>query len=230
MPPRIHPDRRGPGLGGGWDLASVDVWLAEVGRRARRLRQRRDPRAGSTTCTSTGARPGRRLRPARPGRRPSGRPASASGSSSPTAGPRVLPRAAAWSSSSTPTAPPTRRRSPDVRMAWPGTDPLAFYRSPDRRGRPRPRRAPQPPRRHHRGRPAAQGRPPSATWTASARSRAPWPCEPPPWARSGSTGSCTRSSARAWTPGHIRRVTRPAGPNRGTVGAGCQRGSRRVVG
>ena len=29
-------------------------------------------------------------------------------------------------------------------------------------------------------------RPPSATWTASARSPAPWPCAPPPWARTGS--------------------------------------------
>ena len=84
-----------------------------------------------------------------------------------------------------------------------GRRPAGVLPPADRRGRPRARRAPRPPRRAHRRRPAAQARPPSATWTASARSPRRWPCAPRPWVRNGSTGSCTRSSPRASTPGDL---------------------------
>ena len=113
--------------------------------------------------------------------------------------PPLLRAATAWSSSSAPTARATRSRSPDVKMAWPGADPLDVLPRPDRRrrraaGRPagpaggaHPRRAG--PQGRHRPRPGARAGDRRGDG-ADGRRRS---------ARSGWRGSWTRSSPRAST-------------------------------
>ena len=108
--------------------------------------------SGSTTSTSSPAAQGTGVgsRAAGPGQGAAARPASACGSSSPTSRPaRSTARRGLVDLERTDGAA-NEEKAPDIRMAWPGADPLAFYRSPDRLGRPRPRRAAQPPRRPHR--------------------------------------------------------------------------------
>ena len=118
-------------------------------------------------------------------------------------------------------------KEPDLRMAWPGRDPLAFFRRPDRRGRRRARRPAQPARRPHPRRPAPQG-----LRRARPRPRArdrPGPGRPRPAARRGAARP-DRARDHHREPGRRRdrRVTprppdrsRPCTPNRRTVGGAC---------
>ncbi len=116
-----------------------------------------------------------------------------------TPGARLLRRATAWSSSSAPTAPATRRRRRT--SGWPGPAPTrcAFLRGlidevDEQLGDLLARRAALTARR-----PGAQGRRRPATPTASPRSPRRWPAARPRSGASGSPGSCTRSSPRAST-------------------------------
>ena len=75
--------------------------------------------SGSTTSTSSPAsRAPASAPPCSTWSRPSGRPGSACGSSRPTSRPAASTAPAAWSTSSAPTAPATRRRPPT--SGWPG--------------------------------------------------------------------------------------------------------------
>ena len=107
-------------------------------------------------------------------------------------------------------------RAPDVRMAWPGADPLAFLRRPDRRGRRAARRPAGPPRGAHRRRPGHQARHHPRPGPRAGDRRGDGRPGARARASTGSPGSCTRSSPRAST----RRAD-------GLVGGGCHHRLRR---
>ena len=115
-----HPPRpRGPGLGGG--LGPVEV--RRLGGRARRRRWSATPGSTATWLDDLYVEPGRpgqrrRLRAARPGQGPAAGRVLPVGLRVQRAGPRASTAPAAWSTSSAPTARPTRRRPPT--SGWPG--------------------------------------------------------------------------------------------------------------
>ena len=209
MPPRHppRPTRPGPGSAG-WDLSTYEVWVAEPAtaswsgyallgprlarRPVRRARRARASGVGAALLDLVKAlRPGRvlpvglRVQRARPAR---------------STAPRGLVELERTDGAA------NEEKAPDVRMAWPGSDPLAFFRGlidevDDELGELLARRAAltacgpgrtRAPRERDLG-PRARDR------------RADGRCAPPSSARSGWPGSCTRSSPRASTPRASRR-------------------------
>ena len=131
--PSTPPRRSGPGSAAGPD-GEHDVWVAE---RTARWSATRWPRVpGSTTCScdpdAQGRGVGGALLDLVKGVRPAGLLPVGLRDQHPPARSTAAAGSSSWSG---PTARATRRSAPDVRMAWPGPDPVAFFRRPDRRGR-----------------------------------------------------------------------------------------------
>ena len=205
MPPGIHPPDDVRAWVGTWDLTERDVWVAESDGATRRLRQP-DPDLARWPVR----------RPRRPARRASARPCSTSPS-------RCAPTGSACGSSrsTNPRARSTLRHglvalertdgsaneehAPDVKMVWPGADPLAYFRSliDDADlvlGDVLARRAAltRVVRDHKRATSASPIRP--GTPRVSRRSSTGWPRSPPSWAGADRADHARRSSPSRSTP------------------------------
>ena len=198
MPPAsIRPTRRAPGSPAGTS-ATHDVWVAELEASWTAMR-------ASTTIwlddlyVAPAPRAPASARRSSTWSRPSGRPASACGSSRPTSPPARFYRRHGLVELERTDGAANEEKDPDIRMAWPGGDPLAFYRGlidavDHELGELLNRRAAITAAvQRHKETPERDLAREREIARALARGL-------PRWARSGSTGSCTRSSPRAWTP------------------------------
>ena len=189
MPPGIHTDDEVRGWVGGWDLGQWDVWLAET--------PSGEPLGYAVVAAdwlhslyvapeAAGRGVGGALLDLVKSLRPNGFCLWVFESNTPARSfydHRGLVELERTDGST------NEEKSPDLKMAWPGADPVAFFRGliddvdaqlGDLLAR---RVALTRVVQAHKPDPA---RDPSA----SARSRAPWPSAPPSWGRSGSVGSC----------------------------------------
>ena len=199
---RRHPPRRTrstPGWRAGTCTTTRSGWPS---RRASWSATPGSTATGWTTCTSSPPAQGTGVgsRAARPGQGPAARTASACGSSRATTPARAFYRHHGLVELERTDGAGNEEKAPDIRMAWPGADPLAFYRGLIDEVDGAARRPAQPPGGADPRRPAAQGdrrAGPDREREIAARHGAAGARR---WARTGSPGSCTRSSPRASTP------------------------------
>ena len=160
-----------------------------LGRRGRRRRWSATPgsrRPGSTTSTSCPSTPARgSARPCSTWSRRSGPTASACGSSRCNEPARAFYARHGLVELERTDGSANEEQAPDIRMAWPGAEPLAFLRGLIDEVDAAARRPAGPPRGADPRRPGPQGRPIAATRSASTRSPPRWPSAPPPSATTG---------------------------------------------
>ena len=128
MPHGIHPDHEARAWVAGWDLSTFDVWVAELGGElagyARSDREWLDDLYVEPGVQGSGV--GSALLDLVKAQRPAGFCLWVFESNEPA---RLFYRARGLVDLERTDGSANEEKAPDIRMAWPGSDPLAFYRS-----------------------------------------------------------------------------------------------------